>query len=151
MRVEQSSHHQQQHTQPNSIQDNFVRKYQSLLSSGNFKNIRSPYFQYSEGFTDPLPTGGSGGGGGADIRTLESIEFPEFNQSQSINQPLVTEKKKKTRKKPKGGGGAVNKSNKGRKKTKKTNKEGKKKTSKLSKNQIIGKLLKELTSTKKKK
>ena len=141
MRVEQSSYQQQQ-TQPQSIQDNFVRKYQSLLSSGNFKNIRSPYFQYSEGFTDPLPTGGSGGGG--DIRSLESIEFPEFNQSQLVNQPL-TSVAKKPRKKAKGGT-----KNKGGK-NKATKKSTKKKSQKLSKNQIIGKLLKELTSTKKKK
>ena len=63
-------------TPSNSIQGAFVRKYQDLLSAGKYNKLNSPFFQFQEGVTDGTPTGGACN----NLRSLESIEFPELEE-----------------------------------------------------------------------
>ncbi len=81
-------------TPSNSIQGAFVRKYQDLLSSGKSNKLNSPFFQFQEGVTEGIPTGGACD----NLRSLETIEFPELEEETTIKAGKQPAKKSKTKK-----------------------------------------------------
>ena len=135
---------------PKTVQHQFVKKFSNLLSSSDNQVLRNPYWQFTQGFDDPTPTGGN----------CHTVDL--------IGEEPVTQKKRSTQKKRKANrgtsskgkrikvvktGGKTNKrkqktggktaKNKAGQKTKKKAKAGvKKPKSKISRAKAIAKILK---------
>ena len=136
---------------PNTVQQNFVKKFENILSdSGSTQKLANPYFQFTHGFNDPLPTGGHCDSG----RALNTIKFPEFPENKTTKRKRKVAGRKKGSKRKVGGknkkkggvkkGGGVTKKKGGtktkkggRKSTKKGGRKKVKKTKKLTKNQVL--------------
>ena len=61
----------------NSVQRNFVKKFEHILSRNPQEKIKNPLFQYSHGFRSPIP----GGPIRSEVRSLKTINFPNFRRT----------------------------------------------------------------------
>ena len=82
----------------NSIQSNFVKKFENILSHNSSEKIKNPLFQYSHGFENSVPAGllERVRPSNASSRTLKTIKFPNFRKK-------IVKKKKKRKINKKGG------------------------------------------------
>ena len=61
----------------NSVQKNFIKKFEHILSKNPEEKIKNPLFQYTHGFNSPIP----GGPIRSEVRSLKTIDFPNFRQT----------------------------------------------------------------------